>query len=320
MNLRNGWSIGRIAEWVNYTLPSGESALPDPNHPVGPSVGLRAAAVPGTSVGLRPGLSSDHLQSTRQVAAQNNPWDRPGGHAMATSSVSGRDATDWRSETIPEGQQPLGGSRLEAQSWSDRQNPGRIDQGLAPEIQEIEIPARRWTNVTSDVKLVEHLLSLYFCWEYPIFTSLSKEHFIEDFQAGRPRFCSSILVNALLALGCRFSRQPASRSKPNDPYTSGDHFFEESHGLLLQEEDYHSLTTVQALGIMSIREASCGRDADARRHAGQSIRLAIDMGLHETNNNKGDDNEVSRATFWGAFTLDQWVGPRRFAKVLRFAY
>lgn len=250
-------------------------------------------------------MSRDHLESIRQVAGQDNLWDRPGSHAIATRSDFGRDAMDWSSETIPGGQEPLAGSRVESQSWSDHQNPGRLDQDLAPDIPEIHVPARRWTDVTSDAKLVQHLLSLYFCWEYPIFTLLSKEHFIEDFQAGRPRFCSSMLVNSLLALGCRFSRLPASRLNPSDPYTSGDHFFEESRKLSLQEEDHHNVTTIQALGIMSIREASCGRDAEARRYAGQSIRLAVDMGFHEDSDDTGDDTDVSRATFWGAFALDQ---------------
>lgn len=31
------------------------------------------------------------------------------------------------------------------------------------------------------------------------------------------RYCSPILVNALLGLGCRFSSQPNTRTKPDDP-------------------------------------------------------------------------------------------------------
>src|SRR5450432_4348178 len=54
-----------------------------------------------------------------------------------------------------------------------------------------------WTSLTSDSEMVEHLLSLYFCWEYPIFASLSKRHFLEDFRARRRRYCSSLLVNAI---------------------------------------------------------------------------------------------------------------------------
>lgn len=38
------------------------------------------------------------------------------------------------------------------------------------------ITTRLWTTVTSDTELIEHFLALYFCWEYPIFASLSKEH------------------------------------------------------------------------------------------------------------------------------------------------
>ncbi|PNP82374.1 hypothetical protein FNYG_04291 [Fusarium nygamai] len=90
------------------------------------------------------------------------------------------------------------------------------------------------------------------------------------------------------------------------PPSAGDHFFKESQRLFDQETDHHSLTTVQALGIMSIREASCGRSSESRYYAGQSIRLAFEMGLHRTPD-KGDKEElvVQLATFWGAFSLDK---------------
>jgi hypothetical protein len=177
----------------------------------------------------------------------------------------------------------------------------------------VETPSRTWTAVTGDSGLVQHLLSLYFCWEYPTFASLSKEHFLKDFMEGRPRFCSAILVNALLALGCRFSSRPNTRANPNNPHTSGDHFFKECQRLYFEEQNHHNLTTIQALGIMSIREASCGRDSESWYYAGQSIRLAIEMGLHRTQDDDGGDPDeiaVQSATFWGAFALDQYAIPR----------
>ena len=130
---------------------------------------------------------------------------------------------------------------------------------------------------------------------------------MSDFNAGRPRFCSSMLVNALLALGCRFSNQPSTRSNPADPRTSGNHFFRECQRLYHQETNHHRLTTIQALGIMSIREASCGRDSESWYYAGQSIRLAIEMGLHtlQDDGKADDESAVQLATFWGAFALDQ---------------
>lgn len=131
-----------------------------------------------------------------------------------------------------------------------------------------------WTRVTDNSALVEHLMALYFCWEYPTFASLSKEHFIVDFRVGRPRYCSPLLVNALLAVGCRFSNQPEARADPNNHDTAGDHFFEEAKRLLAEDKG-QSLTKVQALGLMSIREASYGRDTESWFYSGQSIRIAL---------------------------------------------
>ncbi|KAH7333527.1 fungal-specific transcription factor domain-containing protein [Rhexocercosporidium sp. MPI-PUGE-AT-0058] len=168
-----------------------------------------------------------------------------------------------------------------------------------------------WTTVTCEKELVEHLLALYFCWEYPIFATLSKEHFLDDFRLGIPRYCSRLLVNALLALGCRSSDRPSARSNLEDSATAGDHFFAEALKLLEAEEDHRALTTIQALGIMSIREASCGRISESIFFSGQSIRLAIEMGLHLAAEGDNDDSAlhadkaVRGATFWGAFSLDE---------------
>lgn len=166
-----------------------------------------------------------------------------------------------------------------------------------------------WTMVTSDGALVEHLLALYFCWEYPIFATVSKEHFIEDFRKRRSRYCSSLLVNALLALACRFSDQPNTRSRSDDPTTAGDHFFAEALRLLKEEHDHHVLTTIQALGVMSIREASCGRISESNFLSAQSMRLAIEMGLHLDGPSPDDGNDTEKAvraaTFWGALSLNE---------------
>ncbi|KAE9374026.1 hypothetical protein N431DRAFT_371392 [Stipitochalara longipes BDJ] len=169
-----------------------------------------------------------------------------------------------------------------------------------------------WTNLTSDGALVEHLLALYFCWEYPIFATVSKEHFMEDYRKGNTRFCSSLLVNALLSLACRFSDRPNILSNPDDRTTAGDAFFAEALRLLNAESDRHVLTTIQALGVMSIREASCGRISESSFLSGQSIRLAVEMGLHleiTYDDEEVDESEKSvyEATFWGALSLNEML-------------
>lgn len=164
-----------------------------------------------------------------------------------------------------------------------------------------------WTSITSDRALVEHLMALYFCWEYPTFASLSKEHFLEDFKTGNQQYCSSLLVNCILSLGCRFSEQPHTRTAADDSDTAGDQFFVEAVRLLEAQPDRHNLTTIQSLGLMSIREASCGRSSQSIFYSGQSIRLAMEMGLHlDPEEDISTDAQIVRsATFWGAFSLDQ---------------
>lgn len=256
-------------------------------------------------------ISTTHNQSARQDVDSNSPWGTHSHFSTASQPQSTR--SDSRTEvnwgqSLP--QQRVGRWVEDSLSYAqdgDGQRYRGLDQILAPEISQMNAPATTWTEISTDKAFVQHLLALYFCWEYPTFASLSKQHFLKDFQAGRPRYCSRMLVNALLALGCRFSSQPSTLANPNDPYSSGDHFFKECQRLFYQETNHHNMTTIQALGIMSIREASCGRDSESWYYAGQSIRLAIEMGLHRVSDKTGDSDEIAvrAATFWGAFSLDQ---------------
>ncbi|KAM5347200.1 hypothetical protein ACJ41O_010205 [Fusarium nematophilum] len=314
--LRGGQSIENISEWLGGTLPSGGGAMPSfapradaPS--MGPVAGFPGGGL-GTLAAMSLGVNPAPTQTTglRPEMGQHSPWQFSS-HSQdgSTRSNSHPDVMNWTTDIRGPPQTRVG-------SWAEGLHPDQmadglpryrgVEQVLSPLNEpELRNPTTTWTTITNDITLVQHLLALYFCWEYPTFASLSKEHFLQDFQDGRYRYCSPILINALLALGCRFSTQPMSRANPNDPYTSGDHFFKEALRLFNQETDHHTLTTIQALGIMSIREASCGRDSESWYYAGQSIRLAIEMGLHRIQD-EGDEDElaVQSATFWGAFALD----------------
>lgn len=73
----------------------------------------------------------------------------------------------------------------------------------------LQVSASKWTSVISDDQLLRRLLSGYFLNQHPIFSVVHKDLFLEDMVSGRTRFCSSLLVNALLALAC--VRPPSSR-------------------------------------------------------------------------------------------------------------
>lgn len=188
-------------------------------------------------------------------------------------------------------------------------------------------PITTWTKVTDNAELINHLVTMYFAWHYPYFTTLSKDLFYKEFVhglRGSPHapgtvYCTPLLVNAMLALGCHFTSVQGSRANQNDPCTAGDHFFKEAKRLILENDEHENprLTTVQALALMSVREAGCGREAKGWVYSGMSFRMAMDLGLHLDPSSLKEgvgigsagisDEEVDarRVTFWGCYLFDK---------------
>ena len=177
-----------------------------------------------------------------------------------------------------------------------------------------------WTQVTPDPDLILHLLHLYFTWHYTYFTTLSKSLFWHDFSQGNlPRavkrkteYCTPLLVNAMLALGCHFTSWPQARADPSDSSTAGDHFFREAKRLMWENDEHENprLATVQALALMSVREAGCGREARGWVYSGMSFRMAYDLGLNiDSGSANLDDSEIDarRITIWGCFLFDKYA-------------
>lgn len=183
-----------------------------------------------------------------------------------------------------------------------------------------EDPIISWSEVTKDPQLVIHLINMYFAWHYPYFTTLSKTLFYRDFLRGKPTgqprstvYCSPLLVHAMLALGCHFTSIAGAFAIPGDSRTKGDHFFAEAKRLIVENDEYEKprLTTVQALALMSVREAGCGREAKGWVYSGMSFRMAQDIGLNLDIAGRGkgslSEQEVDarRITFWGCFLFDK---------------
>jgi hypothetical protein len=183
-----------------------------------------------------------------------------------------------------------------------------------------ESPLLSWTSATEDETLIEHLITMYFTWHYPYFTCLSKKLFIREFKKGyqpnlrKVEYCTPLLVNAMLALGCHFTGWIGARSNKDDASTAGDHFFREAKRLIMLNDEYETpkLATVQALALMSVREAGCGRESKGWVYSGMSFRMACDLGLNlDTGSTFGskdrDEDEVDarRITFWGCFLFDK---------------
>jgi hypothetical protein len=181
-----------------------------------------------------------------------------------------------------------------------------------------------WTTVTKDENFIVHLLTMYFTWHYPYFTTLSKKLFFKDFNMGRQavsnsrkvEYCTPLLVNAMLALGCHFTALPEARADEDDSATAGDHFFKEAKRLIMLNDEYEKpkLATVQALALMSVREAGCGRESKGWVYSGMSFRMACDLGLNldsgamygARESGLGEEEiDARRITFWGCYLFDK---------------
>lgn len=174
----------------------------------------------------------------------------------------------------------------------------------------------RWTEVTDDDSLISHLMTMYFTWHYPFFTTLSKNMFYRDYIRGvSSSYCSALLVNAILALGCHFSSWQGAFDDPQNLATAGNHFFREAKRLVLENDEHENakLCTVQAFALMSVREAGCGREGKGWVYSGLSFRMAFDLGLNLDSANLGahslSDEEIDarRITFWGCYLIDKSV-------------
>ncbi|KAL8706267.1 MAG: hypothetical protein Q9201_000643 [Fulgogasparrea decipioides] len=188
----------------------------------------------------------------------------------------------------------------------------------AEQYQQQADPIVSWTEVTKNHELIVHLINMYFTWHYTYFTTLSKSLFYRDFLLGKPppetrrktEYCTPLLVNAMLSLGCHFTSWPAARSNPSDSATAGDHFFKEAKRLILENDEHENprLATVQALALMSVREAGCGREAKGWVYSGMSFRMAYDLGLNVDSGLLSlDEQEIDarRMSIWGCFLFDK---------------
>jgi hypothetical protein len=160
-----------------------------------------------------------------------------------------------------------------------------------------------WFRIPQDAEFVDHLLNLYFCWSHPFFCFFSKDHFLRDMSRGSTKYCSAMLVNAVLAVACQYSDRPAARER------AGDYFFGEAQRLA-ENIGAAELTSVQAIAVMAVREGSAGRDHISFRLIGRAVRLAMEMGLHLAETTAGETNlqssemSIRKLTFWGVFNCE----------------
>ncbi|KAE9377634.1 hypothetical protein N431DRAFT_554004 [Stipitochalara longipes BDJ] len=154
-----------------------------------------------------------------------------------------------------------------------------------------------WTTVTSDNEFVKDLLDVYFTWSHPFNLLFSEETFYHGMRTRKLKYC------------CFYSDRSEARKVQDDPDTTGDHFFDEAKQLLAKEQGT-SLTTIQALGLMSVREMLRGDSTSSRRYIGhmiagiKSLELHIPLPAQSPNRISEAETQTRTITLWGCFVLE----------------
>ncbi|KAK1976422.1 fungal-specific transcription factor domain-containing protein, partial [Colletotrichum cereale] len=170
--------------------------------------------------------------------------------------------------------------------------------------------------------LGEHLIGLYFAWQDPLSHIVDRSVYEESKYDwfGREEetpYYSEALRNAMCSLGAAFE----SRYHPSFvtfPKTLPESFAARAKALLEIELDSPSVSTVQAMVVVSSHEIGSNRESRGWLYSGMAIRLAFDLALHKDMTayvTKGlmttAEAELRRAVFWGAYTVDQALGFHR---------
>ncbi|OAA35696.1 Zn(2)-C6 fungal-type DNA-binding domain protein [Metarhizium rileyi] len=141
----------------------------------------------------------------------------------------------------------------------------------------------KWTSVCSDDVLMRRLLGAFFLQEHDWWTVLQKDYFLQDMSSMHHDFCSSLLVNAVLAQSCSHYRGLSDRVEFWNPQTLGYRFLAEAKRLWEYEKDNDALTTLQAALVLHIIYSGSGADKIGFAYTVQACAIAHRLDLYNPN-------------------------------------
>ncbi|KAF5711420.1 conidial development fluffy [Fusarium globosum] len=187
-----------------------------------------------------------------------------------------------------------------------------VESGIPidPRLHHVEIS--RFTNVTISNQFAAEAISLYLNMNQPWWAFFDTDLFLDDLVSIQNRFCSRMLVNALLA----WATQSYAHYEPMAA-TLPTKFLDEALQIFDSEKDIDRLTTVAATSLMSMTWTTLGKDKAGRRLQEHSARMAQRMGLYGESDSVSyhqldlSDERVEAAvcaTAWGSFNFQMYSG------------
>jgi hypothetical protein len=163
----------------------------------------------------------------------------------------------------------------------------------------------QWTQVSSNDLLLRKLLEGYFMFEYPWEFIFHKDYFLEDMASGGNRFCSPLLVNAVLAKACTCSRILPDSTNFWDSDTLTYRFLAEAKRLWELEDGDLKLTTVHAGCLINATMDVNGHDKPGIAYALKALSMAQELGVFLAP--LADDQKLNDAKAFTAWGISTWL-------------
>ena len=169
----------------------------------------------------------------------------------------------------------------------------------------------RWQDDFS-AEVQDYLFNLYWTYQHPVMPCIHKDALLQDMASGDTRYCSKLLVYCILTRAASICDQPWLRALAlsDDADDDPPYLVKRCSALLDIELNNPSLTTAQALQLLSEMYCAISHDTKGWMYAGGAGRLAYELGLHSDtacfDTNLSDlDKEVRQIVFWSSFNLDR---------------
>ncbi|KAM0335520.1 hypothetical protein ACHAQA_000568 [Verticillium albo-atrum] len=212
--------------------------------------------------------------------------------------------------TIEDASAPRRASNNQSDPWKIYDVPFHAASVVEPRLD--KVTASRWTTVTTSDTLVQTLLRTYLQCEFPYNCFFDLDPFLDDLAAGREKYCSPLLVNAILASACHCQSSVPNRSAFWDPRTLGYRFLAEAKRLWeLEKNCPTAITTVQAGAVICVICNLHGIDKVGSAYLIQAIALATDLGLF-TEDFASKSRKQRNAYAVTAWSLFSWQAVQRY--------
>ena len=161
-----------------------------------------------------------------------------------------------------------------------------------------------------DPDFAMHLLSCHWNRQHHSYLITYRPAFMRDMACQGPYF-SKLLLNAIYFSVSKFTSRVETGSDSADVRSSGLGFRQRVKELLVPALEKSTVTTIQALLVMTCSLFALGEEKSAAwMYAGMAFRMIVDLGMHIEGSSpftidqlSDEDLEIRRRVFWAAFGM-----------------